>query len=367
MSRKGENIYKRKDGRWEARYLKGHDPNGKALYGYCYARSYRTAKAKLLAACSVGGIPVKEKTLVCFAVYCDEWVQLKRSNVKFSTYAKYVTIVEKYIKPHIGNYRVSSITDVSVEQFGFDLMHKLGLSAKTARDILGVVRSILKYMGKQFPYLNNIEIIYPKTEKKEMRVLSQEEQRIFVSYLLKDMDLCKFGTLLALLTGLRVGELCAMRWHDVAMGDRLLYVGATMQRVCNVGSVRPKTKVIMSEPKTFSSTRIVPLTPFAIKLCRQFRSSPDTYILTGDISRYLEPRTMQRKIKQYTEACGLKGVHFHTLRHSFATRCVEVGFDIKSLSEILGHANPQITLARYVHSSLELKRENIKKLSALGY
>lgn len=372
MGKKGENIYKRKDGRWEARYIKFYSPDGSAKYGYCYGKTYREAKE------SVSNARAAQK---CFTTadsgdrrrkrvtaYCDEWLQLKRSKVTASTYAKYYTVIEKHIKPYIGGCFAASLSSLVIEQMGYDLMHSDGLSAKTVRDILTVLHSVLAYAGKQIPTLNRLEIVYPKAERTEMRVLTRVEQEFFTKYLLQDTDNCKFGTLLTLLTGLRIGEVCALRWRDISLEDGVVYVRATMQRVKTFDEgEKTKTKITLSDPKSTASARIIPLSSFALKLCKQFYGCQNAYILTGEESRYIEPRTLQYKMDRYAEECGLAGVHFHTLRHSFATRCVEVGFEIKSLSEVLGHASPQITLERYVHSSLELKRENMLKLATLGY
>lgn len=368
MSKKGENIYKRKDGRWEARYIKAYAPSGEARYGYCYGKTYREAKGKVsrataeLIGCSSTKESVRSKRL---SVFCDEWLKLKRSTIKASTFIKYYNIIENHIKSSLGSCLVSSLTSIAVEQFAYELIHKEGLSAKSVKDILIVLHAVLMYAEKQAPYLRHIEIVYPKAEKKEMRVLSREEQERFVQYLLKDTDSCKFGTLFTLLTGLRIGEVCALRWKDISLEDGVVYVKSSMQRLKSLEYGR--TKIVISDPKSFSSSRIIPLSPLAIELCRRFSGDRNAYILTGEAESFIEPRALQYRMKQYAAKCGLEGVHFHTLRHSFATRCVEVGFEIKSLSEILGHASPQITLERYVHSSIELKKENIMKLARLGY
>ena len=214
-----------------------------------------------------------------------------------------------------------------------------------------------------------IEIVYPKVPKNEMRVLSVEEQTRFVKYLLEDIDECKFGVLLALLTGIRIGEVCALRWENVSIKEKTIKVNATMQRLRDLeGEGKTKTKIVISEPKSDTSVRVIPLTDYAVNLCKSVLcSNSSAFVLTGDADRFVEPRTMQYKLERYTEECGLEGVHFHTLRHTFATRCVEVDFEIKSLSEILGHSSPRITLERYVHSSMELKRSNMNKLSAIGF
>jgi integrase len=127
-----------------------------------------------------------------------------------------------------------------------------------------------------------------------------------------------------------------------------------------------KTKIIIGTPKSETSQRTIPLTQQAAILCRRMQpQSKAAYALTGTLN-YMEPRTLQYRLERYTKDCGLEGIHFHTLRHTFATRCVEVGFELKSLSEILGHASTTITLDRYVHYSMDLKRDNMGKLAAVG-
>ena len=371
MGKKGENIYKRKDGRWEARYIRSYSLDGRAKYGYCYGRTYHEAKDKVntARAALINHEPSKENVRrKRLAVFCDEWLRLKRSKVKDSTYVKYHTIIENHIKPGLGGCFVTALNSLMVEQFGYNLIHEDELSTKTVKDILTVLHAVLLYAEKQSPYFHRIEIVYPKAEKKEMRVLTRDEQEKFTKYLLEDTDNCKFGTLFTLLTGLRIGEVCALRWRDISLDDRVVCVKSTMQRIKNFDAESgTKTKIIISDPKSFSSARVIPLSPFAFELCKRFYGNQNAYILTNDTNKYIEPRVLQYKMEHYAAECGLAGVHFHTLRHSFATRCVEVGFEIKSLSEVLGHANPQITLERYVHSSLELKRENMLKLTAIGY
>lgn len=199
-----------------------------------------------------------------------------------------------------------------------------------------------------------------------MRFLTIPEEQKMVNYLCLNMDRCKFGDLLALMTGLRIGEICALRWCEISISDGVLCVGATIQRLKNTDrDTGAKTKTVISAPKSDTSRRLIPLSGSMRDLCERYYGDPDAFILTGDQNKLCEPRTMQRKIKQYAKACNLDGVHFHTLRHSFATRCVEAGFDMKTLSEVLGHASSEVTLKRHVHSSLELKRQNMEKLTAI--
>lgn len=368
---KGENIFKRKDGRWEARYIKGYELSGKIKYGFCYGKTYKEAKEKVTRAkaAQLLGKPVQ----TCysrrrFAWFCDEWFESGKVRLKESTCVKYKTILDKHIKPRLGSCLPLGMNDALLEQFTNELLLEEELAPKTVRDILVVVRSVLDYTAKRFPAtFPTVHIDYPKESKKEMRVLNREEQARFSRFLLQDMDACKFGVLLALLTGIRIGELCALQWENISLQENTIRICSTMQRLRDMnGEQESRTRIVIGSPKSDTSARTIPISRTVAALCRRMDPQmPAAFVLTGT-SRYMEPRTLQYRMERYTESCGLDGVHFHTLRHTFATRCVEVGFEIKSLSEILGHANTTITLDRYVHSSMELKRDNMNKLEAVG-
>lgn len=373
MARKGENIFKRKDGRWEARYIKCYDLSGKIKYGFCYGKTYKEAKEKVTrckAALLAGASAPTSSASIGrhrVAYFCEEWLELEKGRVKESTYDKYDTVIKKHILPNLGGCLPGALTSALVERFKQALLNE-GLSAKTVRDILTVLHTILKYAAAQYPGIFPVvEISYPKEQKKEVRVLDLEEQRRFAAYLQEDMDACKFGILLTLFTGLRIGELCALKWENVSLKNRTIHVAATMQRLRNQASAgNRRTKVVIGTPKSDTSIRTIPLTEKVARLCGQFDPHcPAAFLLTGT-EQFMEPRQVQKRLAKYTKECGLAGVHFHTIRHTFATRCVEAGFELKSLSEILGHANTSITLNRYVHSSMELKRENMEKLTAVG-
>lgn len=368
---KGENIFKRKDGRWEARYIKGYDLSGKIKYGFCYGKTYREAKEKVTkykAALVSGQALPSTGTRHRFAFYCDEWLRMRKTKIRESTYIKYDTILEKHIKPKLGGCFPLGITTGLIDDFSKELLFEDELSVKTVHDILVVLHGILKYTAAQFPGIfPMVEINYPKESKKEMRVLSIEEQERFVKYLLTDMDSCKFGLLLALFTGIRIGELCALQWGNISVREKTIRIVATLQRLHDTNlESETKTRIVIGQPKSDTSARTIPMTDYAAELCKNAEvKNAGAYVLTGT-NEYMEPRTLQYRIEKYTSECGLTGVHCHTLRHTFATRAVEVGFEIKSLSEVLGHATTTITLERYVHSSMELKRANMSKLSAVG-
>ena len=369
--KKGENIFKRKDGRWEARYIKGYELSGKIKYGFCYGKTYKEAKEKVTKhkAALLAGKPAPQTgTRHRFAFYCDEWLRLRKSKIRESTYIKYGTVLEKHIKPKLGGCFPMGITTGVVDDFTRELLFEDELAVKTAHDILVVLHGVLKHTAAQLPGIfPAVEINYPKESRRETRVLSRDEQTQLVRYLLTDTDACKFGVLLMLLSGVRIGELCALKWGNIDLKEQTIRIIATLQRLHDTAmESESRTRVVIGAPKSDTSVRTIPLTDYAATLCRQFAvRNAAAYILTGT-ENYMEPRSLQYRIEKYTKECGLEGVHAHTLRHTFATRAVEVGFEIKSLSEVLGHANTTITLERYVHSSMELKRSNMDKLAAVG-
>lgn len=367
---KGENIFKRKDGRWEARYIKGYELSGKIKYGFCYGKTYKEAKEKVTKckAAMVTGQPIpKANGKHRFAFYCDEWLNASKGKLKESTAVKYSSMLEKHIKPKLGGCFPLGLTSGLIDNFRDELLFEDELSPKTVKDVLVLLRTILRYTAKQFPNsFPQIDITYPRESKKEMRVLTMDEQKKFVSYLLDEMDECKFGILLSPFTGMRIGELCALQWENISLKDNTIKITSTMQRLQNTNAdAESKTRIIVGAPKSEMSQRTIPLTEQAAELCgRMNPQSKAAYVLTGT-DKFMEPRTLQYRLEKYTRDCGLEGVHFHTLRHTFATRCVEVGFEIKSLSEILGHASTTITLDRYVHASIDLKRDNMNKLATV--
>ncbi len=302
-----------------------------------------------------------------FSEIGERWLQDRRLTVKDSTYIKYEIIWRRHIQPALGQLDADAVTGAAVDELARELLDR-GLAAKTRRDVLTMLRSILAYAAAQGWQVRQApRIHYPRAPRKQIRVLSREEQDRLAAYLYADMDCCRFGILLALLTGIRLGELCALRWRNISWTERTITIDATMQRLRVLdGSGEGKTHVTISSPKSDASVRVIPMSDHLAALCRQMgQCEPNCFILTGT-ERYMEPRAVQFRMEKIARDCGLEGVHFHTLRHTFATRSVEVGFELKSLSEILGHADTSITLDRYVHISMELKRANMNKLAQAG-
>jgi len=370
MPKKGRNIYKRKDGRWEARYIKSYDENGKIKYGYVYAKTYNEAKIKqdCLSRELKGGMKEDMINGTSFYAVSHRWLEIIKVSVKESTYAKYMRVVDKYLGPYFKNISMEYISNEMIERYIIYLMEggRLdsggGLSGKTTRDIIAVLKLIIKYARKNDIDINCIpDEIKIKRSVKNIRVLDKSEQKVLTEYLLKDVNLTKLGVMLSLYTGIRIGELCALQWGDINLEENFISITKTLQRIEDFSGDN-KTKIIIDEPKSEASKRVIPVPGFLSKVLYGFAGKSDEFILTGDRIKFVEPRTMQERFRCLLEECGLEQVNFHALRHTFATRCVEIGFEIKSLSEILGHSNVNITLDKYVHSSLGLKRDNMEKL-----
>ncbi len=274
-----------------------------------------------------------------------EWLEISRNNIKISTYQKYKSTIERHIIPKIGELEPKDLSAVIIQKYT-DWLLSENFSRTTINDILVVLGMGMNYCEKEYGIvIHKIKLL--KTQKKEMRVLSITEQNRFVAFLLQKNDVFSFGMLLALFTGLRIGELCALTWEDI--GEKTINVNKTIQRINKNGH----TEILLLPPKTLSSNRIIPI-PKEIALLLQTQRGRGL-VLKQENGKQIEPRLMQLKFKKYTAECGIENINFHSLRHSFATRCVEIGFDIKTLSEILGHKDVKTTLNKYVHSSMEQK------------
>lgn len=376
MPRKGENIYKRKDGRWEGRYIKDY-PNGKAAYGYVYAKSYRDVKQKLtLATYNTINQPIciqlqVSENKIRFCDLAADWMRTTKPQIKESSYIKYRNLLHSYVFPVYEEEFLDTMTHESIENFCNMLLlsggvQKKGLSPKTVSDVLSLLHSIFSYAEKRgHKNLCNTKGIIIRQCHEEMTVLSQLEQEQLYQYLIENPSDRNLGILICLFTGLRIGEVCALCWEDISMHEKTIHVHGTMQRIQTLDHSERKTKVIISTPKSKCSIRTIPIPDNIARIIEENYTDRHGYVLTNSDVKYVEPRTMENYFKRVMGNNSLKPVNFHTLRHTFATRCVEVGFDVKSLSEILGHASVNITMNRYVHPTMELKRSNMQKLSNL--
>lgn len=371
MPKKGENIYKRKDGRWEGRYIKSRTESGKIIYGYVYARSYRETKEKQKAKIASYTSQIANKNEHVFSNIASEWFESIKLHTKTSTQNKYHNMLTNYILPEYGNQPFSTITYEFIEAHCKFLLESggkkgNGLSPKTVSDVLAIIRNISKFAIRKGIYVaNDANAVQIRQDIKPMRVLNKAEQSQLCEYILKKPEACNIGILVCMFTGLRIGEICALRWEDISFSEQSIYIHHTLQRIQMNRGHGAKTEVVVTTPKSSCSIRKIPLPDEILEILVLNKKASSGYVLTNDEYKFIEPRTMQNKFKKILKAAGIENANFHALRHTFATRCVELGFDIKSLSEILGHATVNITMNRYVHPTYEMKKKNMQKLSKL--
>ena len=368
MAKRGLNIYKRKDGRWEGRFIKDRI-NGKYVYGYVLGKSYTETKERLITSRTKWANDVSEalQNKTKLRTLGNEWLKKAEAFLKESTVAKYNEYCERYIWDVLGDYDISDITNANLTQFFYDLTtsggaNGNGLQRSTVTSVSGILRNIRNY-AKNMGYTVNyrVECVELKPKRCEKRVFDVDEQVRLSVYLLNNMNRINLGIYLSLYTGIRLGELCALRWEDISLTERKMVISRTMQRIHHRSRETNKTKIVITSPKSESSKRVIPLTDALCEKLQPFYCEHG-YLLTGDDTKFIEPRRMQYRFKTVLEECCIKDANFHALRHTFATQSMANGFDVKCLSEILGHSGVNITLGNYVHPSLETKRANMIKV-----
>lgn len=303
-----------------------------------------------------------------FEAAAEEWFTFKKPLWKESTAVKYRNFLNIYILPALGKISLEELTTEDVELLCSDLLfcggnRKEGLSPKTVSDILSVIRNILKYNSEiKKLSLCDLGMLKIRQQPKKLRVFSRNETEKLCRFLYADQNIRNTGILLCLFTGIRIGELCALRWEDISFEEQTLRICQTMQRIQNEDRLGTKTKIIVTPPKSCYSIRTIPLAEQLTALLESYRHTKG-YFLTGSVQKFVEPRTMQNHFKRVLKECSIENANFHCLRHTFATCCIELGVDVKSLSELLGHSSVTITMNRYVHPSMELKRKQIRRLA----
>lgn len=290
-----------------------------------------------------------------------EWLENKKKKVKKSTYLIYKYMVEKYINPELGDIRIKELEEYDFTDYIGNLSEKL--APKTIKDILTVLKSILYYIeGKYNIKIKVDEIVNPKQNKNPMKILSKDEQKKLEKICLEENNLKSLGIIICLNTGLRIGEICALKWENIDLDRKEIKVRKTLERMYDYNE---KTKIIIDTPKSESSVRDIPISNKIYELLINIKNkyTNDCYFLSGKKDKFVEPGNYRAYFKRILKKCKIKNNYkFHILRHTFATNCLEVGMDVKALSEILGHSSVEITLNKYIHSSTETKRKYLEKL-----
>lgn len=362
MDEKNINIYKRKDGRFEARYPYGYKDDGSINYKSVYGRTEEEARLncneEIEQKLMDNDLLVLDKG--CFGWDIHNWLTSAKIRCKKSTYSNYQYTVLARIVPKFAKVKRKSITSEKIDNYTTELLEE-GLLPKTVKDILIILQQILKYAKI------NVDISMPKVPKKEIQIFKVNEQSRLEEKLLTNLDLTTFGIYLCLYTGLRIGEICALQWKNIDIDNKKINVKQTITRIKNPDSTaKKKTIVIIDEPKSLSSIREIPIPDFIIPILKELsKNKNDNYFLISGSDKFIETRTYFNKYKKILKLLDLEEYNFHALRHTFATRCVENGCDPKTLSEILGHSNVKITLDRYVHPNYENKVRMMNQLQPM--
>lgn len=367
MARRGENIHKRKDGRWEGRYIKARTPDRRICWGYIYGTTYAEVKQRLIHKKSeYGGFQLIDAH-VTFTELAEAWLRSVKCGLKESTYAHYQYTLYKYVLPILGTVPISRLEENILEQAlqkiiaPPDGQHKeLGFSS--ARECLSMVRRICKYaVHLRLIRPMELSVRLPQEKSHSMTPLSVVEQNRLRTYVLSNPTPRKLGLLLGIESGLRIGEVCGLKWDDFDLKTGTVQIKRAVSRIpCGDGH----TKIVIQTPKTRTSRREIPLSKHMVQALKILQKSypSDAWFLSGNTVKPVEPRCYRKSIKTYLKQAAVHQVRPHVLRHTFATTCLQSGCDIKTLSELLGHANANITLQRYVHSDLSRKRREIQRI-----
>ena len=290
------------------------------------------------------------------------WKEYKRPYVKQSTMAAYVLILENHVLPYFGDG--DSLHEQAVQAFVLQKLER-GLSVKTIKDILIVLKMVMKF-GVKNEWMTYYEwdIKYPTTStSKELEVLSVANHRKILNYIQSHFSFMGLGIYISLGTGLRIGEICALKWSDINVTDGTITVSRTIERIYIIEGEKKHTELIISTPKTKNSCREIPMSKELLAMVKPLKKvvNEDFYVLTND-ERPTEPRTYRNYYNGLMVKLDIPKLKYHGLRHSFATRCIEAGCDYKTVSVLLGHSNISTTLNLYVHPNMEQKKRCITKM-----
>lgn len=372
MSKRGENIYKRKDGRWEGRYLTYKD--GAKKYISVYSKTYASVKEKLLTAKqnailsqSANNLPDCNLTV---ANLFAKWLREKAPLVKPSSYIRYKGLLDTHLLPALGSCTINKLTVQKISGFLQDKLQNGrldkngGLAAKTIADILCLIKSAVKMAVRDcnLPQAAAILAMRPpiSVRQRKPEILNDKECISLSREIMQQPTSEMTAILFCLNTGLRLGEVCALRWTDIDYEAKMLTISQTVQRVTQEG----KSLLLLQSPKTGAGKRTIPLTAEIILMLQNRQKKHSKEYVFGS-NKPLEPRTLQYRFTSLLKKCNIRKRNFHTLRHTFASRFVALGGDVKSLSEILGHANVRTTMQLYVHPSLEQKRADMELVNTM--
>lgn len=290
------------------------------------------------------------------------WKDEKVHYVKRSTFAAYSLILKNHLIPEFGTN--SEITEDELQRFVISKIEE-GLSQKSVKDIVIVLKMVLSYGVRKniFPY-RSLKVKYPTERlRSDLPVMSRTDQKLMMSHIRKNLNNRNLGIYLSLSAGLRIGEVCALKWCDLDLKNEVIHISKTLQRIYVIDEGSPHTEIVLGTPKTSHSIRVIPMSSDLVEILSDIVPGryPYNYVMT-DSKKPTEPRTYRNWYKALLHELGLPDIRFHGLRHSFATRCIESQCDYKTVSVILGHSDISTTLNLYVHPDMEQKRRCMERV-----
>lgn len=297
---------------------------------------------------------------ITFYEIINGWLTYKYNSVKESTYFKYKYVIEKYLFPKL---KTKTIRELLKYDFNNFICTFNTLDKTTIKMLITILKSVLKFAERKYDIDFKTDLIkFPKKNKTDLQIFTDKEKQKLISYCYKDNSLKSIGILMSLYTGMRIGELCALKWENIDLKEDTITVTKTLQRVYANNS----THILIDSPKSNSSIRKIPINKKLHNLLYTVKKLDDydaqCYFLTGLKDKFIEPRNYQYTFKQILQKINLPVYNFHILRHTFATDCININMDVKSLSKILGHSNVNITLNKYVHPSFENTKVYLEKI-----
>ena len=290
------------------------------------------------------------------------WKEDKKQYVKRSSYSAYMLLIENHLMPTFGNKY--DVVETDVQDFVFTKLNE-GLSQKTIKDILIVLKMILKFgMKNKLLDYQQFDIQFPtERENNEIEVLSKSNHKKIMNYVQEHFTFKNLGIYICLSAGIRIGEICALAWEDIDVDTGVIHIKRTIQRIYIIEDSDRHTELILDSPKTKNSIRDIPMSRDLLKMLKSVKKVVNNsfYILTNDI-KPTEPRTYRNYYKRLMKELDMPELKFHGLRHSFATRCIESNCDYKTVSVLLGHSNISTTLNLYVHPNMEQKKKCIDQM-----
>lgn len=308
-----------------------------------------------------------------FRNYASYWLMKKKYEVRESTFANYCNLLNNTIIPCLGDIPCENFNNKIIQQFAYWAKEKggseqKGVSEHYIKDCLLIIKAIIKDGQDEnvFPDFGLKRIKVPKTLMIEStkKTYTEEEYKKIIKYILDNISPRSLGVLIGIFTGMRIGEICALKWDDIDFKDKIINVNKTVQRIYNQLDEFEKSKIVITPCKTENSQRSVPIAADLYKMLKALRTNGGDYVLTGT-TKLIEPRTFRKFYTKMMNDCGVAPIKFHSLRHTFASINIENGTDVKTISEILGHSDIAITLQTYTHTSNKAKAKAIDKFNKM--